>query len=137
MAYRVTDAVSYGVFEVNSAAVPTARCAVKLSSGLLIEAVDDDDRVLGILDAGDTDLVQGAAKVQIGGIARCLVDGSGTSIAAEDPLMVGAGGVLVAWAASAGTGLKYIVGYALEASTASGDIISVDLRIQAINDTAA
>lgn len=134
MAYSSTT-TAHGVFEQSATPVGRYLVAALDASGDLVAAADDTVRPVGIAQLDSPKAGQETA-VEFEGITQVTVDGSGTAIAIDDPLMASSG-KLVKWVATAGTGLKYIVGYALEASTADGDIISVDLRVQAINDTAA
>lgn len=66
-----------------------------------------------------------AAEVQKLGIAKVVSDGSGTSIAAGDPLAADSSGRVVKNA----TTDRLCIGTAMDASTAAGTVIRVDLGI--------
>jgi hypothetical protein len=81
------------------------------------------DRTLGVLinapKSGQ------AAEVQTDGIAKVVSDGSGTAIAAGDPLAADSSGRVVKNATTDRLG----IGVALDASTAAGAVIRVKLAI--------
>lgn len=72
--------------------------------------------------AQDSAAIGGTVGVQVGGVSKAVVDGSGTAIALGDLLSPGANGKLVKH--DGGVGTKYFA-EALGASSADGDIIEV------------
>lgn len=81
------------------------------------------DRALGILI--NAPKANQAAEIQTDGVAKVSSDGSGTSIAVNDPLAVDANGRVVKNATTDRLG----IGVALDASTAAGTVIRVKLAI--------
>lgn len=87
----------------------------------LVSAVTD--RTFGVLL--NAPKANQACEVQTDGIAKCVSDGSGTSIAAGDPLAADTSGRVVKNATTDRLG----VGVAMDASTAAGTVIRVKLNI--------
>jgi len=81
------------------------------------------DRTLGVLQ--NAPKANQAAEVATDGVCKAVSDGSGTSIAAGDPLAVDANGRVVKNATADRLG----VGVAMDASTAQGTVIRVKLAI--------
>jgi hypothetical protein len=81
------------------------------------------DRTFGVLQ--NAPKANQAAEVCTDGICKASSDGSGTSIAAGDPLAVDANGRVVKNATADRLG----VGVAMDASTAAGTVIRVKLGI--------
>ncbi len=110
------------ITKIADAALSTAFTLVKLktSDPASVQQSGSGEAVIGILQdaaASGADCV-----VATRGISLLKVDGSGTAIAAGDFIMAGASGVGVKLAGSAGT-LRPVIGQAMAASTASGDLI--------------
>ena len=87
----------------------------------LVAAVTD--RTFGVL--GNAPKANQAAEVITDGIAKCVSDGSGTSIAAGDPLAADTSGRVVKNVTADRLG----IGVAMDASTAAGTVIRVKLAI--------
>lgn len=77
------------------------------------------DRPVGILQNDPNTGEAGA--IMLGGISRCVSDGSGTAIVAGDPVKSDGSGRAI----KAATDKDKAVGYALDGSSAAGIIISV------------
>lgn len=111
------------------AALATAYTLVKLKTTdpATVQQSGSGEAIIGVLQ--DTATASGKdVQVATGGISLLKVDGSGTPIAAGDFIMAGASGIGVKLAGSAGT-LRPVVGQAMAASTASGDLIPVLISI--------
>lgn len=116
------------ITKVADAALATAFTLVKLKTTdpEKVQQSGSGEAVFGILlqTAGAS-----GDRVEVCTDGYCLlkVDGSGTAIAAGDPIMAGASGVGVKLAGAAGT-LRPVIGYACAPSTASGDLIPIQVR---------
>ena len=87
------------------------------------------DPIFGIMQDRVAAASGDPVEVATEGVSLCKVDGSGTAIAAGDYLMAGGtAGVAVKLAGAAGT-LRPIIGQAMAASTASGDLIPVKIAL--------
>ena len=106
-------------FPVNSDLSALQYTFVKLSSGNLA-GCGANDPMLGILQDKPTATI-GVGSVMYAGESRLTVDGSGTSIAAGDPLESGSGGVGV----KSSTNGHEVGAMALAAATTAGAIIPV------------
>lgn len=97
---------------------------VKLASATTINVSDSAAAAYGVLQdkpkSGEHGLVAVAGS---GGITRVISDGSGTAIAAGDFIKSHTNGKAI----KAGTDKDRAIGMALEASSADGTIIAVDL----------
>ncbi len=119
-------------FEANADLSAKQFYPVKLATGTKVDACSAvTDRVIGVLrskpKAGEV------ADVRIHGIAKVVSDGSGTAIAVGDYVGVNAAGKAV----KVTTPDRPVFGIALEASSADGTIIAVQLTPGAFFRTAA
>lgn len=89
------------------------------------------DRALGVLV--NAPKANQAASVQTDGIAKVVSDGSGTAIAANDPLAADTSGRVVKNA----TPDRPQIGLAMDASTAAGTVIRVKLQLGSVFRTPA
>lgn len=101
---------------------------VKLAAGTAggprcrIDLAGAGERAIGILQTDPT--AQKGGTVMLSGVSRCKVDGT-TPIAVGDKLIAGTAGLSV----KSSTDKDHVFGIALEASSASGDIIDVLIAI--------
>lgn len=117
------------IHKLADAALATAFTLVKLktSDPQTVQQSGSGEAIIGILQ--DTASASGRdVQVATRGISLLKVDGSGTAIAAGDFIMAGASGIGVKLAGAAGT-LRPVIGQAMAASTASGDLIPVLISI--------
>jgi hypothetical protein len=96
--------------------------AVQLNTSAAVVVSDATVRNLGILQNAPTS--GQAAEVALIGITRAKVDGNAGAIACMDALAPDANGVLVKTTADN----DEVIAYALQASTAAGDLIAVFVR---------
>lgn len=103
---------------VGAAALSQYVCVKTPGAAVVTTAITEE--AWGIVQ--DSASASGTVGVQIAGVSKAVVDGSGTAIAFGDKLSPGANGKLLK---HDGAGTTAYFGQALGASTADGDIIEV------------
>lgn len=124
---RVSQAVFDKTFEANADLSASQFCFVKAVAGPAggvnsRAALCESGRPLGILQNKPSAAGLGSV-MRLLGTSKLKVDGSGTTIAAGDPIKATTGGLGV----KATANLENVAAVALEASSADGDIIEVFL----------